>query len=76
MIERGELAGEVVGLVIGGRRRADQPDVLGRAGEGREQRHGSSLPCATCFTLRPTASWSARNSESNVPRSAIAAVSR
>ncbi len=37
MVERGELAGEVVGLVVGGGGGADQPDVLGRAGDGGEQ---------------------------------------
>jgi len=40
VIERRELAGDRVRVVVGGRGGADQPDPLRAAGQAREQRHG------------------------------------
>src|SRR4051794_14472506 len=38
VVDRGEAAGDVVGLVVGGRRRCDQTDACRHRGERREQR--------------------------------------
>ena len=38
-VERGELAGDVVGLLVGGRGGGDEAEVLGQRRERREQRH-------------------------------------
>ena len=38
-VERGELAGDVVGLLVGGRGGGDEADALGERRQRREQRH-------------------------------------
>ena len=38
VIERGETAGDMIGLVEGGRAGGDQPDMFGGAGQRRQQR--------------------------------------
>lgn len=52
MVERGELAGDVIGLVEGGGRGGDQPETLGHYRERRQQRErikggdgGAALQC-------------------------------
>ena len=50
VVERGELAGHMVGFVVGGGGGGDQPDAFGDHGEGRQQRqrieggHGGAAP--------------------------------
>jgi hypothetical protein len=79
MIERGEFPRRVIRLIVAGGRGGDEADALGDRRNCREQVTGSkkTMYCgqrlsAASFPSR-TATASARNIRSNLPRSAVCA---
>ena len=71
VVQRGEPAGQVVRLVVRGRRGSDEPDPAGHPGQRGEQ-HGRLERAARPVPGVPhSAGPSARKIESKVPRSAI-----
>jgi hypothetical protein len=69
VVDRRELAGQVVGLLVGARRGADESDLLGAGGQGRDQRERLEQPDRPVTRIAEQ-SWNVRE-EDRVERSAL-----